>query len=342
MNVQLSSPELPEILRRQLRLDRPLQSISSSLQEALGTASDEEPLVLRGECDGFPVEILPKRFFIAQEFSENESAFRRAVEDALGELGWASIRADDAYWGGRILCKILALVAGTHLGVYQLSVSQNRNVYLEMGIALGLNRPFILVKERDAEVPNILKGIEYYQINSYLETAYQLGPLVQQYVASISTYLPVRQPIIKRENAVVIAHGNQEAIDNTVVIGQQLAQYGYRCLIVGNFDVKIARFLDKAGVQYSFLQTLEEITNGVIGATFGIYRIDKRADADTFVALGIAIAGNKHRLLVNNARDIIPSDLSGFETLTFHGHVDLERKLQAYLAPWLTKHGLRT
>lgn len=340
MNIELSDSDMLEIIRRQLRVDRSRQLIIASLQEAIESVTDEDSSVLKGECEGFPVEYYSERFFIAQEFSENQSAFRKAVEDALKKLGFASIRADDKYWADHILCKILALIAGTPLGVYELTATQNRNVCLELGIALGLRKPYILVKDHNAEVPSILGGIEYYEINSYLETAYELGDRVEQYIASISTYSPIQKPITRREDAVVIAHGNREAIDNTIAIAQRLAQRGYQCLIVGSFDNKMSWFLDKANIRYSFLETLEEIINGVMGARFGVYRVGKQVDPNTFVSLGIAIAGNRPRLLVNNARDTLPSDLQGFGTLTFQGYIDLGNKLEVYLDPWLDKHGL--
>lgn len=341
MNTGLSDSDMLEIMRRQLRLDRSRHTIIASLQESIESTSDQNSSVLR-ECESFPVEIYPERFFIAQEFNENQSAFRKAVEDALRKLGFASIRADDHYWADHILCKILAYIVGTPLGVYQLTATQNRNVCLELGIALGLRKPYILVKDRSAEVPSILKGIEYYEINSYLETAYELGNKVEQYVAGISKYSPVQKPITKREDTVVIAHGNQEPIDNTFAIAQQLAQRGYQCLIIGGYNNKIAQYLDQANIHYGFLETLEEIINGVIGARFGVYRVGMQADPDAFVALGVAISRNRPRLLVNNARDSIPSDLQGFRPLTFQGYIDLGNKLEVYLDPWLDKHGLRT
>jgi hypothetical protein len=335
------NPEVLEIIRRQLRLDRSTLEISSDLQEELEDVPAEAPLGLEGACAGYSLKPLPDKFFIAQEFSENKGDFRNAVEGALGKLNVTSVRADDFYWGGPILCKIGALIRGTPFGVYQLSISQNRNVYLELGIAMGLRKPYVLVKDRNAEVPGIIRGIEYYPINSYLETEYQLGELVQQYIAAVITRLTVSRPIISMRDNAVIVPGNLEVVDITYTLAKELANHGYKCLIVSEFDDKLAWFLNRAGISYEFLETYGDVMQGIQGARFGIYRVDTQANASAFVALGMAIGGNRPSLLINNSRDKVPSDLNGLALLSFQGHVDLERRLRLHFSSWLAKYRLQ-
>ena len=326
--------ELNEI-RRLLTLDRPKETIASEI-EILATASPFGFML----CDEYPHEALPDKYFIAQEFNNNQSDLRTSIEKALRKLDVDSIRADDFYWGGPILCKISSLILGTPFGIYQLSKSQNRNVHLELGIAMGLGKPFVLVKDRAAEIADLIRGIEYYQINSYLETTYKLGDLLQKYVTHIGNFRP-RKPVIPTSSqTAVIAHGYLEHVDIGVTIAKQLAKHNYIPVILGDFDEKLARYLDYEGVFCSFAVARDEIISAIQTSSLGIFRVDQTAIADTFVELGIAIGLNRPFFLVTNSRSEIPSDLNGFSRLSFDGFTDLEIKFDAMFPDWLKMVGL--
>lgn len=327
--------ELREI-RRLLTIDRPKETIVTEIEASIGAFPSG--LIF---CDEFPHEIYPDRYFIAQEFSKNKSDLRKSVDDAMKQFGVSSISTDEFYWGDSILCKIGSLILGTPFGIYQLSESQNRNVHLELGIAMGMGKPFVLVKDRAAEVANLIRGIEYYQINSYLETSYELGDLLQKYVTNIGSFSPQKLISTSSQKTAVIAHGNLEHIDIGVTIAKQLARHSYTPLILGKFDEKLARYLANEGISPSFAETRDEIVAAIQTSSFGIYRADKIASADTFVELGIAIGLNRPFFLIINSRDEIPpSDLNGLSTLSFHGFTDLESKFETMFPQWLTKIGL--
>ncbi len=75
---------------------------------------------------------MPDKYFIAQEFRPESEDLRQAITATLAEFDVQSVRADDFYWPGALLCKISALIQSTPFGIYQLTTSQNRNVYLEL------------------------------------------------------------------------------------------------------------------------------------------------------------------------------------------------------------------
>lgn len=326
--------ELGEI-RRLLTIDRPKESIKAEIETSISTLPSG--LIF---CDEYPHELYPDKYFIAQEFNENKGDLRKAIDDALSQLGVSSIRSDDFYWNGTVLCKIGSLILRTPFGIYQLSESQNRNVYLELGIAMGMGKPFVLVKDRIAEVAELIQGIEYYQINSYLETSYELGDLLQKYVTNIVNFRPKRLVASSSQKIAVIAHGNLEHIDIGVTIAKQLAKRNYSPLILGRFDEKLAKYLERERIEPSFAETRDEIVEAIQSSSFGIYRVDQTADADTFVELGIAMGLNRPFFLVINNREEIPSDLSGLSTLKFHGFTDLETKFNTVFPKWLEKAGV--
>lgn len=323
-------------VRRLLTIDRPKETIATEIEASI--IAYPSGLIF---CDEYPHEIYPDRYFIAQEFSDNKSDLRKSIDKAMNQFELSSIRADDFYWGDSILCKIGSLILSTPFGIYQLSKSQNRNVHLELGIAMGMGKPFVLVKDRAAEVAKLIRDIEYYQINSYLETSYELGDLLQKFVTNIGNFSPKKLLATSPQSTAVIAHGNLEHIDIGVTIAKQLAKYNYTPLILGEFDEKLARYLENEGITPSFATTRDEIVSAIQTSSFGVYRTDKIASADTFVELGIAIGLNQpFFLIINSQNEPPPSDLNGLSTLSFHGFTDLERKLETHFPQWLTKIGL--
>src|SRR5690349_9341158 len=134
-------------LERQLGLDSPPSELEAQIRRILNETSLKDPLFApSGLCSGYPLRPMPSHFFLAQEFGPDRDDLRDSLAIAFKSFGVESICADDFLWPGHILCKASALIRSTPFGVYQLSVSQNRNVHLELGIALGAGRPFLLIR----------------------------------------------------------------------------------------------------------------------------------------------------------------------------------------------------
>lgn len=314
----------------------------------INNANNKEPqdsiFGIEGICNGHTVKPLPNRYFIAQEFGKESNDLRMSIGKAFADFGMESIRADDNYWGGPILCNICSLIQGTPFGVYQLSVSQNKNVYLELGIAMGLGKPFVLVKDRGAIVPELIQGLRYYSINSYLETGYELGRLAKQYITEILEYQPQKIHRSGVRKAAVIALGGVEQVDIGVTIAKELFKSGFVPVFLGQVDDKIESYLRRENVSCEYSRTRDEIVKAIQVAKFGIYRVDKSASADAFITLGIAFGLNRPFLLISNAmrnrQDGIPADIKGLQNLEFHGFVHLAEKFAVELPNWLKKQKL--
>lgn len=327
-----------------LGLNRP-QNLGSPFIGNTNDAEHQDSIFGKeGICNGHTVKSLPNQYFIAQEFGKESDDLRTSIEKAFADFGVKSIRADDSYWGGPILCNICSLIQGTHFGVYQLSVSQNKNIYLELGIAMGLGKPFVLVKDRDAKVAELIQGLRYYSINSYLETGYELGHLAKQYIAEILEYQPQKISRSEVRKAAVIALGGVEQVDIGVTIGKELFKAGFVPVFLGQVDDKIGSYLRRENVSCEYSRTRDEIVKAIQTAKFGIYRVDKLASADAFISLGIAFGLNRPFLLISNAmrnrQDGIPADIKGLQNIEFHGFVHLGEKLAAELPDWLKSKNL--
>lgn len=312
-----------------LRIDRPSQVIIAEIEDAWDSTPRGSMFESGGLCSGYLLQPLPDRYFVAQEFRADRLDLRNALTEALSTFGLQPVVADDFYWGGPILCKISGLIQGTPFGIYQLTASQNRNVHLELGIALGLGRPFVLIKDRDAEVANLLDGLEYHQVNSYLEVRYDLGKQLNKFVASIGSFRPGPLPKPGSRKTAIIAHGGLDPIDFVVTIAGQVMKHGLIPVILGDPTGRLPHFLEAEGIStYEIVgQTgparLDDSLAAIQAASIGVYRIDKESSADCFVALGVSIALKRSGVLVHRASSQPPSDVRGLAALTFSAYTQL-------------------
>jgi len=319
-----------QAIKQHLGLDRPQETIAEEIKAALEAAPRGAMFEPGGLCSGYPLRPMADRYFVAQEFSPDRDDLREALTAALAEFGVQSIRADDLLWTGHILCKISAMIQSTPFGVYELTTSQNRNVYLELGIAMGLGRPFVLVKEKDAEVSPLAQGLDYYPIDSYLELRYELGQKVRPFLADIANYRPQALPPAGSRRTAVIAHGDIEVIDFCVPMAKMIAGHGLTPIILSDPTGKLARYLELEGVNHQIIggtgrTRLDETVAAIQAARLGVYRVEKAGVPDTFLALGVSMGLNRPGMLIRKANTDLPSDVKGLSTLEFTSYTGLEQ-----------------
>jgi hypothetical protein len=286
-----------------------------------------------GICAGYHLRAVPDRYFLAQAFTLERADLRLALAAALAEFGMQPLTADEMYWPGHILCKIGALIRSTPFGIYQLTVNQNRNVYLELGMAMGLGRPFILVKDRDAEVSPLTQGLEYYSINSYLELRYELGEKVRPFLTDIACFRPSALPPVSSQRTAVLVHGDLDVLDFCVPVAKILKRYNLTPIILGDPTGKLTFFLSRESIPHVILDSagrvrLEEVAATIQSARLGIYRIDKSGTSDGFVALGMSMGLNRPGLLIHHAADEPPTDVQGLGALKYTATSGLERAIE--------------
>jgi hypothetical protein len=318
-------------IKQHLGLDRPQEAIVEEIKAALDAAPRGAMFERGGLCSGYPLKPMPDRYFVAQEFSPGRDDLRGALSAALAEFGVQPICADDYLWSGHILCKISALIQSTPFGVYQLTANQNRNVYLELGIALGLGRPFVLVKDTDAEMSPLARGLDYYPIDSYLELRYELGQKVRPFMADIANYRPQSLPPPGSQRTAVITHGDLDVIDFCVPTAKIIAEYGLMPVILSDPTGKLAYCLKLEGISHQIIgnmgQTwLDETVAAVQAARLGVYRIEKSSAPDAFLALGVSMGLNRPGLLIHKANVEPPSDVKGLSAvLKFDSYTGLKQ-----------------
>jgi hypothetical protein len=319
-----------QAIKQYLGLDRPQTVIVGEIRAALDAAPRGPMFEPGGLCGGYLLKPMPDRYFVAQEFSPDRDDLRGALATALAEFGVQPVCADDLYWPGPILCKISALIQGTPFGVYQLTVSQNRNVFLELGIAMGLGRPFVLVKDKGADVSPLAQGFEYYPIDSYLELRYELGEKVRPFLADVANYRPQALPLAGSQRTAVIAHGDLDVIDFCVPVAKMIADHDLTPVILGDSTGRLARYLKLEGVSHHIIGStgrtrLDETVDAIQAARLGVYRVEKAGAPDTFLALGISMGLNRPGFLIHKSNVDPPSDVKGLSALDFTSYTGLKQ-----------------
>jgi hypothetical protein len=351
--LQLSAPaDLVEIIARfpgfaELLNGAALRSAASGLQETLRAEGLTEPnqaaqaiaasllagqplLFQRGGlCPGYPLTPAPQQYFVAQEFSADRDDLLRALETAFQSFSLAPYRADQDILPGHLLCKIAAKIQTTLFSVFELTRLQNRNVYLELGIAIGLGRPFVLVKEADAEVSPLAQGLDYYNIRSYSGLRRDLGERLDHYLLNITRYRAPDLPPPGSSATYVIAHGDHDMPpDFSVAIAESMAGRGLTPVLLGGDNRETAEALDDAGIAHQATEAigksrLDAAIGAIQAARFGVYRIDQGCSADAFLALGLAIGLNRPWLLASREGAALPSDVRGLSGVVFGSFGDL-------------------
>ena len=105
-----------------------------------------------------------KQCFIGHEFRQKD--LRVKLERALSSLGLQAYFADEEVTGDFILTKVCKKILVTRASIVDLTTA-NPNVYYELGIAIGLNKPVFVVLKRGASVPSLLESFVKLHFTSY-------------------------------------------------------------------------------------------------------------------------------------------------------------------------------
>jgi hypothetical protein len=89
----------------------------------------------------------PKAFIVMQFSAPYDDVYKDAIKIVCDEFNLDAIRADEIYGPGLIIRDIVQRILESQIIIADISPS-NPNVYFEVGYALALNKPIILLAER--------------------------------------------------------------------------------------------------------------------------------------------------------------------------------------------------
>jgi tetratricopeptide (TPR) repeat protein len=263
--------------------------------------------------------------------------------------------------------KALELIANARYGIYDLSWWRDeqgrrhppRNVYIELGMAIALNRPTLLlrhVSNRDLELPDCLKGMGglVVEFSGMATLKDELKTQLRPWLNSSPEHDWLSHDCIpgnRKQCEYREAHPRacQRGLDTMrchVSDGPDLDRPDFRALI----DDVLGRFSD---VTHTHLDALPRVkgydfllcTNcqTVRSTPFAIYRITPHTPAETFIAIGMSLA-LEHQfqysipklLLIEKVADL-PSLLTGFEVVEAASDRERKERLLRFIPAVLQK-----
>lgn len=106
----------------------------------------------------FTVDATNPRAFIISEFKEPyDGIYNLVIKDACKEFGLEAVRADEIFGPGMIISDITKEILAAQVMIADIS-PVNANVYFEVGYALALQKPIILLAESQTKLPFDVSG----------------------------------------------------------------------------------------------------------------------------------------------------------------------------------------
>jgi pSer/pThr/pTyr-binding forkhead associated (FHA) protein len=270
------------------------------------------------------------KYFVGHGLTHTQvKDLRRSIESALGASQFTPLYADSKVEQQHILWKICENIHRADFGIFDLS-SGRPNVYIELGISLGLNKSALLLARQDgAETLALLEnyGLVYYR--DYGDLKDRLADVAQHFAreekgddfcqfcnATCPSLLAARQPhqyLILKESALL--HRDLIAAITASLSPQNLQ----------------AAHLGEVGLRGT--DPLCNLRRQILSSHFILFDIGHPpATSLQLFALGAAIGARIPWFLLLKAETPIPSILKGFDSFQYQNFADIQDHLANRLA----------
>jgi hypothetical protein len=304
-----------------------LASVDQSLQTILARLQPIPTLFEKGLCKGRLLSPKPNQYFVSHGFAADVLAdWRQTLVDALVQTDGGDCTSLQPYFSGDTLlsgfrlCGICEQIYTSRFSMFLLPPSQDRNVYLELGIAIGLGAPFFLVQHHEAELPGSLEGLSRYaQGGSFRRMRRELAGQIEDYDFG-SVHFIADLPQAGSQATYLIVAG--ELIDDEDFEGSIMdaVQRSYSHIAA------VSLAAPSSGMEATGWM-LDQLVMAIQASRFAIYRVDEDCSPTTFLALGISIGLNRPFLMVHRARKDVPLNLRGMGMYQFPNFVALQREV---------------
>ncbi len=111
----------------------------------------------------------PRAFIVMQFSSPYNEVYSHVIKSVCEELGIESVRADEIYGPGIIIKDVTDRIARSQVIIADISPT-NLNVYFEVGYALALNKPIILLAQRQVSGTQLPFDLSAFRVLFYDDT----------------------------------------------------------------------------------------------------------------------------------------------------------------------------
>jgi hypothetical protein len=148
--------------------DRDLPSIKNEVYKfikALGSETKPYCFKIGARCSK-EIPVNSRQVFVGMPFRKKfEDVYRHGIAPVLDKYKLEPWKADEEPSNIDILCKICEHLQESQYAIMNIT-DWNANVLFEVGLAYGLGKHVILIKDKESDVPVDLKGMEYRQYES--------------------------------------------------------------------------------------------------------------------------------------------------------------------------------
>lgn len=279
-----------------------------------------------GLCKGRLLSPKPNQYFVSHGFTPDLLAdWRETLTNTLVRASGSQEAiqpyfSGDTLLGGFRLCGICDKLYTTRFSMFLLPPSQDRNVYLELGIAIGLGAPFFLVQHHEAKIPPILDALSRYTKGGLFRTMRkELAGQIEEYDFGVVHFIADLPPAGSQPQYLIIGGGLIEDEDFEGSITDALGNIYPHLQAVSLNQV--------LGISSGAKTLLEQLVEFIQTSRFAIYRVDEECSATTFLTLGISIGLNKPFLMMHRSNREVPLGIRGMGMYQFPNFVTLENEI---------------
>jgi len=101
---------------------------------------------------------LPRAFVVMHFAKPFDEVYADVIKDKCKEFGLETVRADEIYGPGFIVHDIVEQILRSQVVIAEIT-PENPNVYFEVGYALALNKPIVLLARQGTKLPFDVAGL---------------------------------------------------------------------------------------------------------------------------------------------------------------------------------------
>jgi len=278
-------------------------------------------------------------YFIGHQLtSDSAGGLRRAIAHVFSPLGYEPCHidksTDEDIEGQSLLLRICQKTFLANFSIFDLTVKEP-NDYLELGIALGLNRPVIvLTKERASLAPEL--GEHHVHVIVYTDPAdleTKLSRLCDRGFPPTARPVPDYCYFCDRacesmstppdEDSYLVLNESKMLWRN---IMRSLTPY------LAEYHLHPVYLTDRASGPM-----LCDVRRKVLASQFALCHLGALSNESSFLALGMAVGSRVPWILLSKGRNSAPVDLRGFDKVEYTTLADLEERLTDTLGSFLGK-----
>jgi serine/threonine protein kinase len=257
--------------------------------------------------------------------------------------------------------KVIEMIANTRCGIYDISHwrKDNKgewhlpcNVFIELGIAIALNRPLLMLRHTNNTVaqlrlPECLESVtalvEFKSLASLKQllrerlTQWQKTDPQKDWWNRYCTF--GNRSCEYRETHPHLRQWGQEKLDCHISDGPDDDQVDFREVIesvLGNFDNVAFRYLDWLPTPEGYSFQLCGLCQAIRSSPFAIYRISEQTRAETYMAIGMSLALETQfeqkipKIVRTSSTEDIPSLLAGYDVVLAQDRTTWRKSLRVF------------